>query len=67
MTYVFWKRYGTRKAALKEAAKLRKMGKPAKVVPYGPRDGFNQDVFIGVDTHATLADAHPGRKIQRRY
>ncbi len=46
MGYLFWKRFDTRKTALAEAAKLRKMGKRAKVVPlkgYGER---NFDVMV---------------------
>jgi hypothetical protein len=66
MTYVFWKRYGTRKAALKEAAKLRKMGKPAKVIPYGLHSDHNHDVWVGLNTHVTLTGTHTG-KVQRRY
>lgn len=44
MTYIFWKRYSTRKTALKEAAKLRKMGKAARVERV--LNMYNWDVLV---------------------
>ena len=43
--YAFWKRYSTREKALKEAAKVRKMGKNAHVMRI---DDHNFDVVVGV-------------------
>lgn len=41
---MFWKRYSTKKKALSEAKKIRKMGKKARVKSTGR---FNHDVFVG--------------------
>lgn len=47
MGYRFWKRYSTKPAALKEAKRLRKAGKRAKVVPLKGYGKHNFDVFVG--------------------
>jgi len=48
MSYQFWKRYNTKRGALAEAGKLRKMGKKAKVVPLKGYEENNFDVFISL-------------------
>lgn len=44
--YVFWKRFDTKKKALKESAKLRRMGKRARVKAFVTHSAYNHDVFV---------------------